>query len=59
MDNGSARALRATATQHDRKSVEMTTAAHGTPEARAAQRVKDRTDVMWHVATYLIINGFP
>jgi len=37
----------------------MTTAAHGTPEARAAKRVKDRTDVMWHVATYLIINGFP
>ena len=29
-----------------------------TPEERAAQRVKDYTDVMWHVATYLIINAF-
>jgi hypothetical protein len=29
-----------------------------TPEERAAERVKDYTDVMWHVATYLIINVF-
>ena len=29
-----------------------------TPEERAAKRVKDYTDVMWHVATYLIINVF-
>ncbi len=29
-----------------------------TPEERAAQRVKDLTDVMWHVATYVIINAF-
>lgn len=29
-----------------------------TPEERAAQRVKDYTDVMWHVATYVIINVF-
>lgn len=29
-----------------------------TPEERAAQRVKDYTDVMWHLATYLIINAF-
>ncbi len=36
----------------------MTTATPSTPEARAAKRVKDRTDVMWHVATYLIINVF-
>ena len=36
----------------------MTTATRSTPEARAAKRVKDRTDVMWHVATYLIVNVF-
>ncbi len=29
-----------------------------TPEERAAQRVKDYTGVMWHVATYIIINVF-
>ena len=29
-----------------------------TPEERAEQRVKDYTDVMWHAATYLIINVF-
>lgn len=29
-----------------------------TPEERAARRVKDQTDLMWHVATYVIINGF-
>ncbi len=29
-----------------------------TPEERAARRVKDFTDVMWHVATYVIINAF-
>ena len=25
---------------------------------RAARRVKDRQDLMWHVATYVIINAF-
>ena len=29
-----------------------------TPEERAARRVKDLTDVLWHVATYVIINIF-
>ena len=36
----------------------MTTPTHSTPEERAAKRVKDRTDVMWHVATYVIVNVF-
>ena len=29
-----------------------------TPEERARQRAKEQTDVMWHVATYAIINVF-
>ncbi len=29
-----------------------------TPEERAQRRAKDRTDVMWHIATYVIINAF-
>ena len=29
-----------------------------TPEERAAQRVKDRQDVQWHVAAYVIVNVF-
>ena len=36
----------------------MTTEMHSTPEERAAKRVKDRTDVMWHLATYVIVNVF-
>lgn len=36
----------------------MTTEPLPTPEERAATRVKNRTDVMWHVATYVIINAF-
>ena len=36
----------------------MTANMHSTPEERAAKRVKDRTDVMWHAATYVIINAF-
>lgn len=36
----------------------MATHAPSTPEERAAKRVKDYTDVLWHVATYVIINGF-
>lgn len=31
---------------------------HSTPEERAAQRVEDYTAVMWHVATYVIVNVF-
>ena len=34
----------------------MATEAHSTPEERAAKRVKDYTDVMWHAATYVIIS---
>jgi cell division protein FtsW (lipid II flippase) len=29
-----------------------------TPEARARRRVKHYTDVMWHVASFIIINAF-
>jgi hypothetical protein len=29
-----------------------------TPEERAAKRVKNRTDLMWHVAAYVIVNTF-
>ncbi len=36
----------------------MATKMQSTPEERAAKRVKDRTDLMWHVATYVIINAF-
>ena len=36
----------------------MATEARSTPEQRAAQRVKNVTDVLWHGATYVIINVF-
>lgn len=36
----------------------MVTETPSTPEERAAKRVKDYTDVMWHVAAYVIINAF-
>lgn len=36
----------------------MATETNSTPEERAAKRVKDYTDVMWHAATYAIINTF-
>ena len=29
-----------------------------TPEERAAERTKNWTDLMWHVATFVIINAF-
>ena len=29
-----------------------------TPEERARQRAKGYTDMMWHVTTFIIINGF-
>ncbi len=31
--------------------------ATSTPEERARKRVKERTDVMWHVSAYAIINA--
>ncbi len=36
----------------------MAKATGNTPEDRARRRVKRFTDVMWHLATFLIINGF-
>ena len=36
----------------------MATEAPSTPEEHAAKRVKDYTDLMWHVASYVIINVF-
>ena len=36
----------------------MATKMPSTPEERAAKRVKDRTDLMWHVATFVIVNAF-
>lgn len=33
-------------------------AANTTPEERARKRAKSYTDVMWHVAVFVIINGF-
>lgn len=36
----------------------MTSAANGTPQARARRRVKEFTDLMWHVVTFVIVNGF-
>ena len=29
-----------------------------TPEQRAAERAKNWTDLMWHLATFVIVNGF-
>lgn len=36
----------------------MSTDQKSTPEERAARRVDDYRALMWHVATYLIINVF-
>ncbi len=36
----------------------MNETAGTTPEERAHQRVKSFTDLMWHVATYVIVNAF-
>lgn len=36
----------------------MTKATNGTPEERAERRVKDFTGMAWHVAVFVIINGF-
>ena len=36
----------------------MGEAMNSTPEERAEQRVKDFTDVAWHIAAYVIINIF-
>ena len=36
----------------------MGTEPHSTPEERAAERAQDFTALMWHLATYVIINAF-
>ncbi|MCP3937024.1 MAG: 2TM domain-containing protein [Actinomycetia bacterium] len=36
----------------------MATDTDNTPEKRATKRVEDYTDVMWHAATYVIVNAF-
>ena len=36
----------------------MARATDRTPEERAEKRVKEFTDVMWHLATFVIVNGF-
>lgn len=36
----------------------MATKTPATPEDRALRRLKDSVGLMWHLATYLIINGF-
>lgn len=36
----------------------MTTTPNSTPEERAIERVKNRSDLMWHIATYVIVNAF-
>jgi hypothetical protein len=40
------------------KESEVEKATENTPEARAQRRVKNFTDVMWHLATFIIVNGF-
>ena len=40
------------------RSTQMATEAPSAPEEHAAKRVKDYTDLMWHVASYVIINVF-
>ena len=36
----------------------MAKGAGRTPEERAHERVKNFTDLMWHIATFVIVNGF-
>ncbi len=36
----------------------MATQMHSTPEERAAKRVKDRSDLLWHVSVYVVVNAF-
>ena len=36
----------------------MANASGQTPEERAQKRVKEFTDLMWHLATFVIINAF-
>lgn len=36
----------------------MAKASSNTPEERAQQRVKNITGLWWHIATFVIVNGF-
>lgn len=36
----------------------MAEVTNSTPEERASKRAEDLTGVLWHLATYIIINGF-
>lgn len=36
----------------------MAGASTSTPQERADKRVKSFTDLMWHIATFVIVNGF-
>ena len=36
----------------------MAEVTRSTPEQRAAKRVQETTALLWHVATYVIVNGF-
>jgi len=36
----------------------MAKASTTTPQERADKRVKSYTDLMWHIATFVIVNGF-
>lgn len=45
-------------TDHRERTAHVATETDSTPEERATKRLKNRSDVMWHVATYLIINAF-
>ena len=43
---------------HTDEEVNVTSATNSTREERARKRAKSYTDVMWHVAVFVIINGF-
>lgn len=40
------------------RGVEVAKANNNSPQERAQRRIKNFTDVMWHIATFVIINGF-
>lgn len=46
------------AVQTRKKEPEMANATNSTPQERANKRVRSFTDLMWHVATFVIVNGF-
>ena len=44
--------------QTRKKEPEVTSASTSTPQERADKRVKNYTDLMWHIATFVIVNAF-